>query len=823
MNYSKNTEINNRDLQAECLQFMAERGLNFSGPIQADDKVHRFSADNNQHKPDEWYKASEGHSDKGNQYLICTAGSWSSGEHCTYQSWKNDNSFSAEDRKEFYEIFKKHQEETESQFKIQHNLAAKKDATKIWEEAKESPPDEECSRYAKLKGVDLSDVKFGLHKIFGEDKDPVPVIIIDFRNAAGEIRTIQFIHTTPGGKTYKQWLTGGEKKGNFHVIGEITDATKIYVVEGWATGVSVHMAIKAPVVVAGDAGNLLSVTENVRNAYPIYTKRNEQYNIIVIAGDSDERGKKDAISTAKRFNNLFVVFPKFPEDKSYNPVDPNKKLYTDFNDLHQACGLEEVKIQLINTEIVIPSVQDDLKNLAHDLLKKEEPCDSFSLSDLPKILADYISSICETTNAHPVMVMISVLGEVSAFFGKRVFIPESEYFQRLYPNLWMLCIAKSGQFKTTALNKGAKLALDKSNKVFSKMKDFQEDQKDKMDERELKKEIVKISVENPILPNKLTGEAFLEMLSQGHGGVILSSEFGAFLQNLDKNHNNDFKATLTDLYDVPGAFRYKTKTQGDLILNEPCFSIAGVSTLAWIKPNFKETDVTSGFFARFLIFTPPFKDEIPPALPERRSLPDPRIEQRFSDILSALDEMGEVSYLISEPAKKIFQEFHNNIHEMQRAHSDKCKDTLDPFVKRWSPTTLKLSIFMQYFINPLSREIGAEAIKSAITVILVAIKSTAQLFEGELGESEQQRDCRKLLTWICKRVEIKGRPVRRQEIFASTQIKGENGKSDYDKTNQALLMLCERGDLELNKRPGGVAVTNSNFWEYTPMKQYEVE
>src|SRR5207253_8510538 len=104
--------------------------------------------------------------------------------------------------------------------------------------------------------------------------------------------------------------------------------------------------------------------------------------------------------------------------------------------------------------------QEQAKRVSLAALEKAEKdtCRTFKLSYLPPILHNYVQALCQTTNAHPIMITSAVLSTVAAFLQKRAYIEEGEYFQRLYPNLWMLNISKSGQFKSTALNKGARLA-----------------------------------------------------------------------------------------------------------------------------------------------------------------------------------------------------------------------------------------------------------------------------------------------------------------------------------------------------------------------------
>ncbi len=329
-------------------------------------------------------------------------------------------------------------------------------------------------------------------------------------------------------------------------------------------------------------------------------------------------------------------------------------------------GANEVQRQINPSVISTSSVNEKLKDLSYNLIEKEEPCDCFLLSDLPKQIANYVNGICETTNAHPIMVTSSVLTTISAFLNKRVYIPEGEYFQTLYANLWLLNVTKSGQFKSTALNKGSKLALERSKIAIDKMKEIErkirvENDKDKI--KELENEMLIASLEDIVLPNKITAEALLSHLSAGHGGAIFTSEFGAWLQNFDKSHNTDLKAIFTELYDVPQSYRYKTKSQGDFILERPFFSICGVSTLSWLKANLKPDDVSSGFFARFLLFTPPHQDEIPPALPRVIKPSDPHAEWMIKKTLENIED--SYCYKLSGSAKSQFEYIHNQLYQLR--------------------------------------------------------------------------------------------------------------------------------------------------------------
>ncbi len=787
-NYIKNQH----DLVEELHNHMTENGLPCEDQIITDGRIHRYSTDTQRNKRDEWYIAYEGTSLQDRLYLTVIYGSWSTGNQYIFKSYDKCN-ISDMERQHLQSEFEKKKKEAEQQIKDAQNNAAIL-ATKVWNEALNEPSSQDFLRYPKSKGIEAIGAKFTIFNKF-------PRILLPLKNIKGEIRSLQSIYVDERGKIIKRFLQDGEKRGNFYNLGELLDGNTLYVTEGWATGVSIYSTNVGTVVIAYDAYNLLPVIENLKKAFP--------KSIIIIAGDNDETGIKKANAAADVFQ-CKTIFPVFPTDKR---LDPHDKPYTDFNDLHQLCGLEEVRMQLCSASAIHCSSEaiktDDLKIVSKKPLKVNDPCATFSTTLLPPILGNYVNSICATTNAHPIMVTSAVMGMISAYIGKRVFISDDQYFQTLYPNIWMINVTGSGQFKSTALTKGTKLALEISKDVGELTKDLRKElqlETDTKKIKELKAQIIEISIKDVVLPTKVTTEALLEHLGQGHSGIILPSEFGGWLLNLEKSYNGDLKALLTELYDVPRSYRYKTVTRGDFILNEPYISICAVSTLAWLKAHIKPEDFASGFFARFLIFAPPHEYEIPPALPTKKTKSNQQAEQKVKEILQNMDNF--YSYTFSHQAEVIFEGFHQDIYKIMPSYSDKCQEILEPHLKRWSPCLLKLAMIMQLFIDTKSKEIGVEALYSAFAILMPAIKSTANLIEGELGESEHQRKCRKILEWICKKIVKTKSSVRRQSLLNSHQLDG--GCQEYD---YILETLIQQGKISCNQ------IGQKNDWLYQLLEQ----
>ena len=114
----------------------------------------------------------------------------------------------------------------------------------------------------------------------------------------------------------KDFLKGARKTGLHFLIGEIIEGATVHIAEGYSTGMSVHLATGAPVIVGFDAGNLSSIT---LPALPLAQE-------IVIAADNDESqagligAKKAAEKFMKEGRTVRIAMP--PETG------------TDFNDYY---------------------------------------------------------------------------------------------------------------------------------------------------------------------------------------------------------------------------------------------------------------------------------------------------------------------------------------------------------------------------------------------------------------------------------------------------------------------------------------------------------
>lgn len=202
--------------------------------------------------------------------------------------------------------------------------AAAGEAEVLWASASETG----SSAYLVRKGVQGFGVRYGADGW----------LFVPLCDADGRLWNVQRIAPTkPAQGTDKLLCKGGRKSGLWHMLGaellaELGGDAVILVAEGYATASSLHMATGLPVVVAFDAGNLLPVCKALHALHPSA--------LLVVCGDDDaatqartgrNAGRAKAEAAAHAVRGLAVFPCDLPDGAS------------DFNDMHQAQGLETVQ------------------------------------------------------------------------------------------------------------------------------------------------------------------------------------------------------------------------------------------------------------------------------------------------------------------------------------------------------------------------------------------------------------------------------------------------------------------------------------------------
>ena len=303
---------------------IAAAGLTPPDTLIADGKIHRFATNGKRSDDAGWYILHLDNIPAG------SFGNWREGRTETWCSIER-NAQTPEQQKQYATLLKSMQNARHRAKKAEHDAAAGMAQT-IWAAA--TPiGDAAAHGYLVKKGIQTHGARLidtAAARVHCPRLSPAlsgPLLVIPMRNAAGELRSLQFISEAAGDN--KRPLTGGQKQGCHYLIDKPDAAAHkaiLIVCEGFATGASIHEATGQAVAVAFDGGNLEPVAKSLRKRYPDAA--------FIIAADDDHQragnpGRTAAVGAAKAVGGVAVA-PMFPADR------PDKA--TDFNDLHQLAG-----------------------------------------------------------------------------------------------------------------------------------------------------------------------------------------------------------------------------------------------------------------------------------------------------------------------------------------------------------------------------------------------------------------------------------------------------------------------------------------------------
>lgn len=312
-------------------QFLAElqsAGIPFSGPVQIDDRLHRYKGPDDK-EPNCWYILRILPANNGHEPLVVGGyGSWKMQLSVKWSS-RDKSNMSREEWGAASRAWKESDAKRAADEKAQQDEARKKAQSFLVSFPRFNA--DGLSPYLMAKGINP------------EDAGPIYIsnwelydgwLALPLQDVEGIVHSFQFI----GDDGAKKFLYRGRIIGCFFLLSTLPLDQRggpIVVCEGYATGASIARATGWPVVCAMNCGNLLPVCKSIRLKFPART--------IVIAADNDtftdgNPGLTKATEAAKQCNAL-VCTPEFSDS-----VEMEKP--TDFNDLAQSSGLEEVGRQI---------------------------------------------------------------------------------------------------------------------------------------------------------------------------------------------------------------------------------------------------------------------------------------------------------------------------------------------------------------------------------------------------------------------------------------------------------------------------------------------
>ena len=294
-----------------------------------------------------WYALHEITLNNGRPMLVGTYGLWRGAENNAQKVQIKSTELSIEQRDAIRKRIADDRRNAEIRRKREEQRAALR-ATKMWWKCS---LDGDCA-YLARKHVNGYGVRY-------TDRGN---LVIPIHDEHGGIYGLQVIYGDPGekksrGRDKDYWPAGCGKRGRFFLIGAPTPI--LLVVEGYATGASLHEATGHQVALAFDAGNLAPVSQALRKRYP-------GTRIILCADDDFATRDNPGVSMAQAAALVVsgaVLVPAFTADPlraAVATIDPaaedwkaqvlavtnGRRKLTDFNDLIVSEGLHMVRAQV---------------------------------------------------------------------------------------------------------------------------------------------------------------------------------------------------------------------------------------------------------------------------------------------------------------------------------------------------------------------------------------------------------------------------------------------------------------------------------------------
>lgn len=217
-------------------------------------------------------------------------------------------------------------------------------------------------------------------------------------------------------------------------------------------------------------------------------------------------------------------------------------------------------------------------------------------------IGDFHRYLMTRTDAPPDFHVHAALVALGHALGSRVWI--DAWGGPLYPNLWVVIIAKSGYGKSVPLNMSRAM-------------------------------IEMAGMDAGILPSSFSQEALYDKLQARPTAIWYLQEFSSFMGLIHRDYNAGTQSWLTDMFDVP-AVETRSLRKENWTIVRPCISILGASSPDWFAEIFKESALRGGFLARFL-FCPSNEPGDYVGFPGARN---PGIEAGLADHLRLASELN---------------------------------------------------------------------------------------------------------------------------------------------------------------------------------------
>lgn len=663
-----------------------------------------------------------------------TFGDWSNPE-CK-QTWQANigRSLTFEENLKLCERIQNAKAQAEASLKIKHQKAAVR-AQKIWEASR---PASHTHAYLARKGIG----PYNLRQTNSRR------LVVPFTDILGRIQTLQFISEDGS----KRFLAGGKKLAAFYRFTQdckSQSSSQVYIAEGFSTAASIENVTNFPVVIAGDAGNLVHVAKAI--------KANNHDISIIICGDNDETGRKYANQAAESVNGI-AIFP------------PNG--FNDFNDLAQVKGPKSVRLTLLGW------------STPQEIAEAESA--DYPIERLPQKIKEAVAEVRQFVQAPVSLIATSALSAVSLAIQAHVDVKRAEGLSGPC-SLFALIIADSGERKTTCDRYFMSPIIDWEKEQLTIAGPLMKEYEAKYDAWQADYEGIKLKIKDHVKSNKSTNELkeqleYLKLTEPEepriprlrYGDItpeelgfrlskkwpsagVISNEAGSIFGSHGMNKDNVMKSLslFNQLWD--GSDVSSDRRTTDSWSTDGARLTLSLQVQEDVLRNFLEKTGTlargSGFLARFLIACPASTQGYRPFVESDQTWP--KLTEFHRKLIAILRKdivndpltkgLRPKTLILSISAKKLWINFYNQIESMLVIGGDLY--TIRDVASKVADNAARLAALFQFFENDDSEKIEDIAMQSAICVVAWHLNE-AKRFLGELSLAPELTDAVKFDNWI---------------------------------------------------------------------------
>lgn len=601
-------------------------------------------------------------------------------------------------------------------------------------------------------------------------------LIVPLRDTEGTTHSLQTI--SPDGE--KRFLSGGRVAGCYFAIGDMSCALILCVVEGFATGATIHEATGYPVAVAFNCGNLKAVAEALRKKFPDVR--------IVIGGDNDFRTEGNPgmvkANDAARSVGGDALFPVFGVDR------PDTA--TDFNDLAALNGLEAVRNQIEsavkrfdeNDGAPLPTKSAPCTPSAQYPepipLPKLPPVPDFPIELLPEPLAACIIDAAERARFRVDFAAVAVMAALGSVIGRKLGIrlkQRDDWTE--YANVWGVLVGPPSALKSPAMReamrpfKALQVAADEEHEALhaeyaAQIEAYKlcKEAKKKVAVKALSKDPnANIDLGEDLTPDKpvartfwtsdATAERLGESLAENPNGLlVVRDELSSLLMTLEDERGATARGLYLSGWSGKEGYRFDRIMRGTTTLPKFALSVVGgiqPGPLARYVRGAFSGERADGLLQRFQLIVWPdsesfkYVDRFPngnarkgaAALFERANAFDPQT-------VGTRDEFGDDPPFVrlSAQAQILFEDWYTRFMREQRANESSGGESapVSAHFGKYPGLVGKLALILHVADDPCSNEVSEQTLLKALAWIDYLIPHARRVYHAvehpETGAAE---------------------------------------------------------------------------------------